>query len=293
MKSIELIETEDKKNVNKKHENEESEKEEYKKVIEDEMKEIKQTTKRKSPKQPKEIKEEKQTKNVRKNKQKKMKEIKREISSEESEEIDEYEELEEVKKEYGHEGFVIYLLLSCGCTVTISKLYAKEASETFESSKNKLSKWAKQFKRYDKPRVTQIQDGMDIIYNVYQLNKTIQNELNLDSEDEEEMELFWKTFAKRRNDLFVNELVKRFGMDLKVVDEKRIQENHKLRIKTVVEMKENGIEMDEDEIIEKGIAFYDNLKEIYGDSDEKLRLTYLEYKTQYYRCLKQLCNVDI
>ena len=222
-----------------------------------------------------------------------MKEIKREISSEESEEIDEYEELEEVKKEYGHEGFVIYLLLSCGCTVTISKLYAKEASETFESSKNKLSKWAKQFKRYDKPRVTQIQDGMDIIYNVYQLNKTIQNELNLDSEDEEEMELFWKTFAKRRNDLFVNELVKRFGMDLKVVDEKRIQENHKLRIKTVVAMKENGIEMDEDEIIEKGIAFYDNLKEIYGDSDEKLRLTYLEYKTQYYRCLKQLCNVDI
>ena len=134
---------------------------------------------------------------------------------------------------------------------------------------------------------------MDIIYNVYQLNKTIQNELNLDSEDEEEMELFWKTFAKRRNDLFVNELVKRFGMDLKVVDEKRIQENHKLRIKTVVAMKENGIEMDEDEIIEKGLAFYDNLKEIYGDSDEKLRLTYLEYKTQYYRCLKQLCNVDI
>ena len=102
-----------------------------------------------------------------------------------------------------------------------------------------------------------------------------------------------KTFAKRRNDLFVNELVKRFGMDLKVVDEKRIQENHKLRIKTVVAMKENGIEMDEDEIIEKGIAFYDNLKEIYGDSDEKLRLTYLEYKKQYYRCLKQLCNVDI
>ena len=156
-----------------------------------------------------------------------------------------------------------------------------------------LSKGDPPVKRYDKPRVTQIQDGMDIIYNVYQLNKTIQNELNLDSEDEEEMELFWKTFAKRRNDLFVNELVKRFGMDLKVVDEKRIQENHKLRIKTVVAMKENGIEMDEDEIIEKGIAFYDNLKEIYGDSDEKLRLTYLEYKTQYYRCLKQLCNVDI
>ena len=67
MKSIELIETEDKKNVNKKHENEESEKEENEKVVEDEssedeVKEIKQTTKRKSPKQPKEIKEEKQTK---------------------------------------------------------------------------------------------------------------------------------------------------------------------------------------------------------------------------------------
>ena len=31
---------------------------------------------------------------------------------------------------------------------------------------------------------------MDIIYNVYQLNKTIQNELNLDSKDDEEMELF-------------------------------------------------------------------------------------------------------
>ena len=103
-----------------------------------------------------------------------------------------------IKKEYGHERFVIYLLLSCGCTVTISKLYAKEASETFESSKNKLSKWAKQFKRYDKPRVTQIQDGMDIIYNVYQLNKTIQNELNLDSEDEEEMELFLENICETK-----------------------------------------------------------------------------------------------
>ena len=82
-------------------------------------------------------------------------------------------------------------------------------------------------------------------------------------------------------------------MNLEIEYERREQENYYLKLKTIISLKEKDVEFSEDELLSKGVAFYDNLKEMFGDVDRLLTLSYSDYKKQYDRCLIQLANMEM
>ena len=59
---------------------------------------------------------------------------------------DEHDELEAMRKEYGHEVIVMYLLLCCGCTITFKRILPDTTTTEYLETPKRL-------RRYFKPKI--------------------------------------------------------------------------------------------------------------------------------------------